>query len=65
MEEIETWVEALNHYDEQRYDEALEVFEANADTSKIYFNIGMIYATLRDHERAVGCALLACCRDVD
>ena len=60
MEEIETWVEALNHYDEQRYEEALEVFEANADTSKIYFNIGMIYATLRDHERAVSCAQFAC-----
>lgn len=58
-------MEALNHYDEQRFDEALEVFEANADTSKIYFNIGMIYATLRDHVRAVSCTLLTRCWDVD
>lgn len=52
-QEIETWVEALNHYDTQDYEQALAVFEANADTSKIYFNIGMIYATLGEHERAV------------
>lgn len=52
-QEIETWVEALNHYDTQDYEQALVVFEANADTSKIYFNIGMIYATLGEHERAV------------
>lgn len=52
-QEIETWVEALNHYDAQDYEQALAVFEANADTSKIYFNIGMIYATLGEHERAV------------
>lgn len=52
-QEIESWVEALNHYDTQDYEQALTVFETNADTSKIYFNIGMIYATLGEHERAV------------
>ncbi|KAF8466404.1 hypothetical protein BDZ91DRAFT_794270 [Kalaharituber pfeilii] len=52
-QEIESWVEALNHYDTQDYEQALAVFEANADTSKIWFNIGMIYATLGEHERAV------------
>jgi hypothetical protein len=46
-------VEALAYYDEQDYERALDIFEQNADTSKIYFNIGMIHATLGEHERAV------------
>lgn len=46
-------MEALNYYDSQNYEEALKIFEQNADTSKIYFNIGMIHATLGEHERAV------------
>jgi hypothetical protein len=52
-QEIESWVEALAYYDEQDYERALDIFEQNADTSKIYFNIGMIHATLGEHERAV------------
>ncbi|KAL7275465.1 hypothetical protein RUND412_001593 [Rhizina undulata] len=52
-QEIESWVEALTFYDSENYEKALEIFEANADTSKIYFNIGMIHATLGEHERAV------------
>lgn len=52
-QEIESWVEALEYYDNEEYHKALEIFEQNADTSKIYFNIGMIYATLGEHERAV------------
>ncbi|KAA8902488.1 hypothetical protein FN846DRAFT_899457 [Sphaerosporella brunnea] len=52
-QEIESWVEALSYYDNEDYEKALEIFEQNADTSKIYFNIGMIHATLGEHERAV------------
>lgn len=52
-QEIESWVEALDFYDKQDYEKALEIFEQNADTSKIYFNIGMIHATLGEHEKAV------------
>lgn len=52
-QEIETWVQALEHYDRQEYDEALRVFDQIADTSKIFFNCGVIYATLGEHERAV------------
>lgn len=52
-QEIESWVEALNYYDAQEYEDALRIFEQNADTSKIYFNIGMIHATLGEHEKAV------------
>ncbi|KAH8432196.1 putative PB1 domain protein [Aspergillus melleus] len=54
-QEIETWVLALEHYDSQEFDEALRVFTAIADTSKICFNCGVIYATLGEHEKAVEC----------
>lgn len=59
-QEIENWVEALKYYDDQNYDKALEIFEKNADTSKLWFNVGMIYATLGEHERAV-CDLSSRC----
>lgn len=52
-QEIETWVLALEHYDSQEFDDALRVFSAIADTSKICFNCGVIYATLGEHEKAV------------
>ena len=52
-QEIETWVQALEHYDHHEYDEALRVFDQIADTSKIFFNCGVIYATLGEHEKAV------------
>lgn len=52
-QEIETWVRALAHYDRQEFDEALEVFNGIADTSKILFNCGIIYATIGDHDKAV------------
>ncbi|RAL03451.1 putative PB1 domain protein [Aspergillus ibericus CBS 121593] len=54
-QEIETWVQALEHYDNQEYDEALRVFGTIAETSKILFNCGVIYATLGEHEKAVEC----------
>ncbi|KAJ9299899.1 hypothetical protein DTO271G3_2783 [Paecilomyces variotii] len=54
-QEIETWVEALAHYDNNEYDEALKVFDNIADTSKILFNCGVIQATLGEHEKAVEC----------
>lgn len=52
-QEIETWVEALGHYDNQEFEAALRVFDAIADTSKILFNCGVIHATIGEHERAV------------
>ncbi|KAF7586880.1 hypothetical protein BBP40_008209 [Aspergillus hancockii] len=54
-QEIETWVLAIEHYDRQEYDDALRVFDLIADTSKICFNCGVIYATLGEHEKAVEC----------
>ncbi|KAF2843310.1 hypothetical protein M501DRAFT_985431 [Patellaria atrata CBS 101060] len=54
-QEIETWVAALAHYDNNEFDEALKSFDAISDTSKILFNCGVIHATLGEHEKAVDC----------
>ncbi|KAF2262641.1 hypothetical protein CC78DRAFT_313754 [Lojkania enalia] len=54
-QEIETWVAALTHYDNNEFDEALKAFENISDTSKILFNCGVIHATLGEHEKAVDC----------
>ncbi|KAF9877903.1 NADPH oxidase regulator [Colletotrichum karsti] len=53
--EIETWVSALGRYDNNEFDEALKDFEKISDTSKILFNMGVIHATLGEHEKAVEC----------
>ncbi|EAS29122.3 NADPH oxidase regulator NoxR [Coccidioides immitis RS] len=52
-QEIETWVQALGHYDNNEFEEALKAFGNIADTSKILFNCGVIYATLGEHAKAV------------
>jgi hypothetical protein len=57
-QEIETWVQALSHYDNNEYEESLRVFDGIADTSKILFNCGVIHATIGEHERAVRAGLL-------
>ncbi|KAK3906495.1 hypothetical protein C8A05DRAFT_29618 [Staphylotrichum tortipilum] len=54
-QEIETWVEALKFYDNNEFDEALKSFDRISDTSKILFNMGVINATLGQHEQAVEC----------
>lgn len=53
FQEIETWVTALAHYDNNEFDEALKTFDGISDTSKILFNCGVIHATLGEHETAV------------
>ncbi|KAF2089871.1 hypothetical protein K490DRAFT_36592, partial [Saccharata proteae CBS 121410] len=55
LQEIETWVAALAAYDNNEFDESLRCFSAIADTSKILFNMGVIHATLGEHEKAVDC----------
>lgn len=52
-QEIETWVQALSCYDKQDYENALAVFSNIAETSKIFFNCGVIYATIGEHAQAV------------
>lgn len=52
-QEIETWVSALAAYDNNEFDASLKCFEQIADTSKIFFNLGVINATLGEHGKAV------------
>ncbi|KAI9820276.1 MAG: hypothetical protein M1827_005898 [Pycnora praestabilis] len=52
-QEIETWVQALAHYDNNEFEESLTSFDAIPDTSKILFNCGVIHATLGEHGKAV------------
>lgn len=52
-QDIETWVAALARYDNNEFDDALGEFDKIGDTSKILFNMGVIHATLGEHEKAV------------
>lgn len=54
-QEIVTWVTALEKYDNNEFEAALEEFEKISDTSKILFNMGVIHATLGEHDKAVAC----------
>lgn len=51
--ELETWAAALKAYDEEDFEKSLDLFSRIADSSKILTNIGLIYATLGEHEAAV------------
>ncbi|KAL6399120.1 oxidoreductase [Ilyonectria robusta] len=52
-QEIETWVAALGRYDNNEFEDSIVEFEKIQDTSKILFNMGVIHATLGEHEKAV------------
>ena len=72
--ELEAWAAALEAYDEQDFEKALDLFSVSiishscrtyhisftcmthqriADSSKILTNMGLIYATIGEHETAV------------
>ncbi|KAF9049922.1 NADPH oxidase regulator NoxR [Panaeolus papilionaceus] len=51
--ELETWAAALKAYDEEDFETSLELFSRIADTSKILTNMGLIYATLGEHQAAI------------
>ncbi|KIK43065.1 hypothetical protein CY34DRAFT_82402 [Suillus luteus UH-Slu-Lm8-n1] len=51
--ELDTWAAALKAYDEQDFENALDSFSRIADSSKILTNMGLIYATIGEHEAAV------------
>jgi hypothetical protein len=53
-QELETWDSALKAYDAEDFDKSLDLFGRIADSSKILTNMGLIYATLGEHEMAVG-----------
>lgn len=50
--ELEQWGAAVEAYDAEDFDKALEIFETIADSAKFHFNMGLIYATLGEHEEA-------------
>ncbi|GAA6031967.1 hypothetical protein JCM8097_003365 [Rhodosporidiobolus ruineniae] len=52
-QELQVWADALEAFDKQDFDAALSLFEQIADTSRIFFNLGLIHATLGRHEEAV------------
>ncbi|KAK6349936.1 hypothetical protein TWF696_006194 [Orbilia brochopaga] len=54
-QEIESWVRALDAYgqEEPDYPAALAHFESIGDNSKVLFNIGLIHATVGDHDKAI------------
>ncbi|GAA5859665.1 hypothetical protein JCM8547_006183 [Rhodosporidiobolus lusitaniae] len=52
-QELQIWADALKAFDKQDFDLALSLFEQIADTSRVFFNIGLIHATLGGHEQAV------------
>ncbi|BGO96570.1 hypothetical protein NBRC10513v2_000508 [Rhodotorula toruloides] len=52
-QELQIWDNALKAFDKQDYPGALQQFETIADTSKILFNMGVIHATLGEHDRAL------------
>ncbi|KAF8515374.1 NADPH oxidase regulator NoxR [Hysterangium stoloniferum] len=51
--ELETWAAALKAYDEEDFDKSLQLFGEIADSSKILTNMGLIFATLGEHEAAI------------
>ena len=63
LQEIETWVAALARYDNNEFEDALGEFEKISDTSKILFNVGVIHATLGEHEKAVRCLAYSMLRE--
>ncbi|KAG6007177.1 hypothetical protein E4U21_006280 [Claviceps maximensis] len=54
-QEIEIWLAALARYDNQEFHDALVEFDKISGTSRIVFNIGLIHATVGEHEKAVEC----------
>ncbi|GAA5842324.1 hypothetical protein JCM5353_000760 [Sporobolomyces roseus] len=52
-QELQTWSDALVAFDQNNYPKALSLFQSLEPGSKIYFNIGLIYATRGEHQRAI------------
>ncbi|KAI8380370.1 hypothetical protein BD560DRAFT_388060 [Blakeslea trispora] len=52
--ELEQWQQACVAYDRQDYETSLKTFIGIADNAKMHFNIGLIFATVEDHDHALG-----------
>jgi tetratricopeptide (TPR) repeat protein len=51
--ELEIWTQALEAYDAADLEKSIKIFATIAESSKVYFNIGVIHATLGQHKQAV------------
>ncbi|ORZ17651.1 hypothetical protein BCR42DRAFT_412238 [Absidia repens] len=51
--ELEQWQNACVAFDSKDYDSALKTFISLADNAKMHFNIGLVFAAVDDHERAL------------
>ncbi|CAO3643240.1 unnamed protein product [Mucor hiemalis] len=52
--ELEQWQAACTAFDNRDYDLALKTFVGIADNAKMHFNIGLLFATVEDHDHALG-----------
>ncbi|KAF3203737.1 hypothetical protein TWF679_010090 [Orbilia oligospora] len=52
-QDVEAWVQALERYDQGNFKASIETFAHAGETSKASFNIGIIHATLGEHDEAV------------
>ncbi|RKP15352.1 hypothetical protein BJ684DRAFT_1079, partial [Piptocephalis cylindrospora] len=50
---LEQWNLAVEAYDQEDFNTALDLLETIADSAKIHFNIGVILAAAGDHESAI------------
>lgn len=53
-EELLTWNEGCQAFDEGDLEKALALFEEIAESAKIHFNIGVILSSIQEHESAAG-----------
>ncbi|KAL1925262.1 uncharacterized protein VTP21DRAFT_145 [Calcarisporiella thermophila] len=51
--ELENWQAAVDYFDQQDFEKCLESFKLVSESSKIYFNIGMVYANISQQEEAL------------
>jgi hypothetical protein len=52
-QELEQWNSASQAFEAGDFGVAIDIFDSLADSSKIHFNIGMIFLNMRQYEDAV------------
>ncbi|KAL9547480.1 hypothetical protein MBANPS3_006146 [Mucor bainieri] len=52
--ELEQWQAACTAFDVRDFDKSIKAFIGIADSAKMHFNIGLIFATVEDHDHALG-----------
>ncbi|KAI9271226.1 hypothetical protein EDC94DRAFT_512494, partial [Helicostylum pulchrum] len=52
--ELEQWQAACVAFDNKDFDMSVKTFIGIADNAKMHFNIGLIFATVEDHDHALG-----------